>query len=343
MTHVPELRIGVISFAHPHAESYVRVLSTMPGVQVLACDPDSQHWGRGELRGRPLADQLGVSYVDELDALYAWGPDAVIVTSENALHRVHVERAASHGVHVLCEKPLATNAADADAMNAACAAAGVQLMTAYPVRFAPEFVALRAAVRAGELGRVLTINGTNNGKIPVGDRGWFTDPVLSGGGALVDHIVHIADLLDELLGRALPERVHAVTNHILHADLPQVQVETGGLVSLTYAAGATVVIDCSWSQPDAAATWGGLTMEVVGSRGSARIAPFGKHVGGTVGGAAAHLGFGVDLDELMLAEFLGAIREARTPSPDGEAGLRSLRIVLAAQESSRGGLPVVLA
>ena len=67
---------------------------------------------------------------------------------------------------MLCEKPIATTLEDADAMTAACAAAGVQLMIAHPVRFAPAFVGLREVVAAGTLGEIVSIAGTNNGRIP---------------------------------------------------------------------------------------------------------------------------------------------------------------------------------
>lgn len=337
----PVIKVAVMSFAHVHAASYVRLLADWPGVEMLAADPDGEAAPAGELRGRAFASELGIAYVDSYEELLEWGPDAVIVTSENTRHRELVERAAAARAHVLCEKPLATTAEDAGAMIAACAAAGVQLMTAYPVRFAPEFAQLRALVVAGTIGRPLSVTGTNNGRIPIGDRAWFTDPALSGGGAMVDHVVHVADLLDELF-EAEAVTVRAVSNRILHAEKPQVTAETGGLVSITYANGVIATIDCSWSHPDSAPNWGGLTLEVVGSGGIASIAPFSKHVAGFAGGSPAYLEFGVDTDRLMLTEFLDATRSGRRAQPDGETGLRSLRIVLAAQESVRLGAPVAI-
>ncbi|MFD6178323.1 Gfo/Idh/MocA family protein [Isoptericola sp. NPDC060282] len=335
------LRVGILSFAHPHALSYASSLVALDGVEVRATDPEP--YAPGERRGKDLAVELGVDYADDIDDLLAWEPHAVIVTSENARHRAHVERVAAAGAHVLCEKPLATSEADGRAMVAACERAGVQLMTAYPVRFSPAFLRLKQQVGSGALGRILAVNGTNNGQIPVGERSWFTDPALAGGGALVDHVVHVADLIDDLLGGRQAEDVYAVTNSILHADRPEVGAETGGLVSVRYPDGVTAVIDCSWSHPDAAPNWGGLTLEVIGTRGTARIDPFAQHVGGFGPAGAAWWGLGVDTDALMLREFLCAVRDGRAPTPDGPAGLRSLRVVLAAQESVRTGTAVTVA
>lgn len=333
----PPWKIGVMSFAHTHAAGYVAHLRERPDVEVRAADPG------GEVRGRELGDRLGVDYVDTYDELLAWGPDAVVVCTENARHREAVELAAAAGVHVLCEKPLATELDDATAMIAACESAGVALMTAFPVRFSPMFTALRDSVEAGRLGDIAGATGTNNGKIPVGDRSWFTNPELSGGGAIVDHTVHVADLLDALLG-ARAETVHCVSNRILHADEPQVRVETGGLVTISYDNGVVATIDCSWSVPDSAPTWGGVTLEIIGTKGAAAIAPFAQHVSGLdeSTGRGVWLPFGADLDALMLDELLDAIRTGRRPRPDGRAGLRTLQIVKAAQRSAATGAPVTV-
>lgn len=264
----------------------------------------------------------------------------MIVTAENARHRALVEMAATVGAHILCEKPLATTVDDATAMVAAAERAGVTLMTAYPVRFATSFVDACAAVREGRLGKIIGIRGTNNGKIPLADRAWFTDETLSGGGALVDHVVHCADLLDELLGE-LPTSVRAVSNRMLHAG-SGVEVETGGLVTAVYPGGVIATIDCSWSVPDNAPTWGGLTLQITGTRGRLTIAPFVQHVAGYDPDGEVWEGVGDNLDASMLDEFFSAVREGRAARPDGHVGVRTLRIVAAAQRSSGTGQPVVL-
>ncbi|SDT32432.1 Gfo/Idh/MocA family protein [Jiangella sp. DSM 45060] len=333
------MKVALLSFAHVHAGSYASLLSDWPGVELLTTDPGGAAAPPGELRGRALADHLGVAYADTYDDALAWQPDAVVVCAENSRHRDLTERAAAAGAHVLCEKPLATTAADAEAMIEACERAGTFLMTAYPVRFSTEFAALKSLHASGRLGTVLSATGTNNGHIPIGERAWFTQPELSGGGALVDHVVHVADLLDALLEQPAVE-VRAVTNRILHADQPINGVETGGLVAVTYADGTIATIDCSWSHPSSAPNWGGLTLQVVGTEGVADIDPFGTHVGGFAGGGPAWLSLGADLDRAMLAHFLDGVRSGHAPQPDGAAGLRTLRIVLAAQESARAGTVV---
>ncbi len=210
------LRVGLASFAHVHAAGYARLLAARDDVDLVASDPDGRAEGDEEPRGAELAAGLGVRYVPDHDALFAEDLDAVVVCTENSRHRPVVEQAAAAGVHVLCEKPLATTLEDADAMRAACAGAGVVLMTAYPVRFHPGFRELRERVRRGDVGRVLAVTGTNNGQAPIASRRWFVDAELAGGGALMDHTVHLADLLDDLL-EDQPRSVYAQVNRIVHA------------------------------------------------------------------------------------------------------------------------------
>ena len=335
------LRVGLASFAHVHAAGYASLLQQRPDVDLIAADPDAAGAPDGEVRGQQLANELGVRTVPTYEDLFDANLDAVVVCTENARHRPVVEQAASAGVHVLCEKPLATTLDDARAMQQVCAEAGVILMTAYPVRFHPGFQQLKAAVRNGELGRLTAITGTNNGQAPLGSRRWFVDAELAGGGALMDHTVHLADLLDDLLGTT-PLTVYAQVNRIIHRDA--VSVETGGLVMLNYPDGALATIDCSWSAPASYPSWGGLTLSIEGERGSVSFDAFAErlNVYDDTTGKLHWESVGVNLDELMLSEFLSAVREGREPQPDGGVGCRTLEVVLSAYASAESGLPVAV-
>lgn len=84
-----------------------------------------------------------------------------------------------------------------------------------------------------------------------------------------------------------------------------------------------------------APNWGGLTLEVLGTKGSITIDPFASHVGGYGPEGAEWLAFGPDLDAEMLGEFISAVRGGRTPQPDGHSALRTVAIMNAAQASAR--------
>lgn len=321
------LRVAVLSAAHVHAASYVRLLEARGDVEVVLADPD----GYGDVPANRTLSSIEEAWT----AFDGEAPDAVVVCSENAGHKDLVLEAARRGIHVLCEKPLATSVEDAEAMVKACAEAGVVLMTAFPVHFAPQVEALRQAVGNGSLGEIIALAGANNGKLPAG-REWFTDPEAAGGGALVDHVVHIAEILDSLFGE--PETVHAVVNGVLYGHTNDGDAETGGLVTLRYANGLLATIDCSWSQPAAAPTWGGLKLHVAGTGGQLAIDAFSQRVEGP----GQWHPFGLNLDTLLLEAFLEAVRSGEGQEPSGAVGARTVRVVNAAQESVRTGGPVPL-
>ncbi|MGW2640097.1 Gfo/Idh/MocA family protein [Streptomyces sp. NPDC001348] len=335
------MRVAVLSFAHVHAAAYIRLLRDREDVELVTADPAAP-WDDPD-RGPALAERLGVPYAETWDEVFAQPLDAAIVTSENAHHRELVERAAAAGAHVLCEKPLATTEEDARAVIDACAHAGVGLMTAYPVRFGSAFAALRRAVGDGSLGRLISVHGTNNGRNPARSQAWFGERELAGGGAVMDHTVHIADLMDVLLDGEQAVEVYAQANSVLDADLG-LDVETAGLVTISYPGGVVAAVDCSWSHPQDHPTWGGLTLTCIGERAIVEFDAFPRLLGGfdAAAGRARWEPGGDDLDATMLDAFLDAARTGQRPSPDGEAGLRSLRVVLAAYESLRTGRPVTL-
>ncbi|MFW6600374.1 Gfo/Idh/MocA family protein [Propionibacteriaceae bacterium Y2011] len=337
------MKVAVLSFAHTHATSYIVALRDRDDIELLTSDPDRDARPEHETGGRSFADDLGVAYVDTWEEVAAWQPDAVIVCSENARHRTDTERAAAIGAHVLCEKPIATSLADAEAMINACDAAGVQLMIAYPVRYSPTFTAVLEAHRAGRLGTLRGLHGANNGKIPAGQRAWFVDPAWAGGGALIDHVVHLADLYDELLDHVPAESVYASTNTLLPGA--DTGVETAAQVSIRYPGGVIASIDASWLVPQGSHLWGGLTMEAFGDRGMAAMDAFGQRVDGysAVTGGPLGLTYGPDLDAIMLATFLDVVRNGTPPPVDGRGGYRSLAVALAALESARTGKAVDLA
>jgi predicted dehydrogenase len=329
------MKIGIMSFAHLHAEAYIHNLRAIPGVELTGlADEDAA-------RGRHYAELFDARFFPSYQALLAEQPDGVLVCSENARHRPLVELAAQSGVHVLCEKPLATTLTDAQAMLNVCQQAGIILMTAFPMRFSAPLLEVKAQLDAGGLGKIYACNTTNQGQLPLKHRRWFVDKELAGGGAVMDHIVHLADVLRWYLQSEVVE-VYAQTNHILHADA--VDVETGGLVMLTFADGAFASIDCSWSKPLNYPTWGGLTMELISERGLTTVDAFSQNLNVFCQRDSTHYWsyWGSDANQSMIEEFVAAIRERRAASVTGEDGYKALEIALAAYASAESGQPAKL-
>jgi predicted dehydrogenase len=152
----------------------------------------------------------------------------------------------------------------------------------------------------------------------------------------------VADLLRWFLGCEVVE-VYAALNNIFYRDQAP-NVETGGLVMLTFENGTFATIDCSWSRPPNYNTWGGLTMELVGERGMAAVDAFRQVMSVyTHRVARPYLAYwGSDASQGMINEFVTAIRDHRTPSITGYDGYKAVEIVLAAYRSAESGQPVRL-
>lgn len=366
------MKIGIMSAAHVHADAYIGCLRSIPEVDIVGiADHDNE-------RGALFAAQYGLHYFASYETLLEQKLDGVIITSENSFHLKLAKKAAQAGVHMLCEKPLATNVRDAENMVQAARKASVILMTAFPMRFSVPVRAVREELAAGKLGEPLCFNASNQGQLPPGDRAWFTDPVLAGGGAIADHVVHLADIMRWYLGTEVVE-VYAKANRIFHAD--EVQVETGGMVSMLFENGVFATIDCSWSRPVSWPSWGGLSFDLITDRGAVRVDAFKQNLtlypapkasassenakttltadatGAAAGTGADHdwtathsngdgglaprwLYWGSDANQAMILEFISAIREGRQPTVTGEDGLAAVRIIEAAYKSIQEGKAV---
>jgi predicted dehydrogenase len=330
------MRIGIMSFAHHHAEAYIHNLSRIQDVELIGVADENIE--RGEKFANQYGTRLFASYGDLLSAQ----PDGVIITSVNSQHRFLVEMAAAAGVNVLCEKPLATTLQDARAIVAACDQAGVWLMTAFPMRFSTPLLEIKARLEAGDFGEVYAFKAVNQGELPINHRDWFVDKQLSGGGAVMDHTVHLVDIMRWYLNSEVKE-IYAQTNKIFHAA--EVQVETGALEMLTFQDGTFASIDASWSRPPYWPTWGGLGFEMITERGAVVVDAFKQML--TVYQHSLQRPswsfWGSDSNQAMVEEFVKAIGEDRAPKVTGVDGLRAVEVALAAYRSAELGQPVELA
>jgi predicted dehydrogenase len=198
---------------------------------------------------------------------------------------------------------------------------------------------IKARLDNGDFGDVYCFNATNQGELPTKHRAWFVDPELAGGGAIMDHTVHLVDIMRWFTGAEV-KTVYARSNRIFHAE--EVQVETGALEMLTFDNDLFATIDASWSRPPYWPTWGGLTFEMVTSRGAVLVDAFRQNLN-----VYRHewersnwAYWGSDMNHAMVSDFASAIREGRQPRVTGVDGLRAVEATLAAYESDRTGKTV---
>src|ERR1017187_8686053 len=139
--------------------------------------------------------------------------DAVYVALPNSMHAEYTIRAAKAGKHVLCEKPIATNVADAESMIAACKAANVKLMIAYRCHYEPTNLKAVRLIREGALGQVQAIESPFGFNIHAGE--WRLSKKLAGGGPLFDVGIYSLNACRYLTGEE-PSDISAYASVIVH-------------------------------------------------------------------------------------------------------------------------------
>jgi len=321
-------RIGILGIAHTHGYSYIRQIQSFSDMSVTGI------FDRDPGRTEKSSDLFGIeTFEDPLELIE--NSDAVVVTSENSFHRHYAELAMKKGRHVLCEKPIATTEEDARSMLQTARENNVVFQMAFPVRYAPSIQQARKEIETGKLGRILSVSATNHGRMP---GGWFVDEKLSGGGAVMDHTVHVVDIIRWLLDAEIVE-VSAEYGRLIH-DIP---VEDCGLLLLSLSNDSFMSLDCSWSRPQAYPYWGDVTLNLVGTEGTLRINAFDAKLKVFSNKRGVFWeNFGDSFDRALVREFADSVMEKRRPLTSGEDGLEALRVALAAYESGRINEPVQL-
>ena len=207
--------IGVISFAHGHANAYCQRLLTYDDVKLVAAWDD--HAGRGQ----EAATKYGMAYTPHVEELlHNPAIQAVIVTCETNRHAEMVLAAASAGKDILCQKPMALSLADCDRMTAAVEKAGVKFMMAHQMRRDPSNIKIKELLESGVLGRISLFRRRH--AIPVllndgfvnGLTRWHFDPEKNMG-MFMDDASHATDLIHWLMGKpisVMAEIQNTVTN-----------------------------------------------------------------------------------------------------------------------------------
>ncbi len=217
------------------------------------CDIDEDRLAEvGETYNLPQAARF-TDYRKLIDDAKKLKLDAVSIALPNSLHAPVATAALAEGLHVLCEKPMATCASEARAMLQAAERANKTLMINFSFRFNPQSQALKRAVEAGRIGEIYyarTVWHRRRGLPRFG--GWFGQKEHSGGGPIIDLGVHRLDLAMWLMGNPGPVTVSAMTYDRLASRLAREQkkafdVEDLGCALIRFDNGATVVLEASWA------------------------------------------------------------------------------------------------
>lgn len=302
-----------------------------------------------ESRARHFVTQYGAEahYTDYRALLDRPDIDIVSICTPSGLHAPMALEALAAGKHVIVEKPIALNTADADRMIAAARAANRKLCVILQNRYNPPMQEAYHAIRAGKLGRLYLGSATVRWYRPQEyyDDDWHGTWAMDGG-ALMNQSIHHVDALTWLMGLPV-ESVFAYTATLAH----RMEAEDVGVAVLRFASGALATIEGSTLT---------YPQNLEGS-----VAIFGEHGSIKVGGTALNrrtiwklagelehereILTREQLDppsvygtshQIVIAKMIEAVLEDREPETNGTEARKSLALIEAIYESARTGLPV---
>lgn len=278
-TNAP-IRAAVVGAGTITRLAHVPYAQRLPGVEVVAiCDVN-------RARAQAVADEFQVPYAfdDYYEMLARFGSelDAVTISTPNVFHAPMTIAALEAGLHVLCEKPMATTAADAVAMAEAARRANRLLTIGTHYRYRGPVQTLKQLVDAGMLGDIYRarVTMTRRAGIP-GYGSWFTRRELAGAGVLFDMGVHALDLGLWLMGFPRVQVVQGVTADVMgrrrrglgtwgadiHTEAGYFDVDDLASIMVRLANNATLLVEVAWAGYDLPSD----TLTLLGTEAGARV------------------------------------------------------------------------
>lgn len=340
------VRVGLIGsqfISSIHAESLKRCAQAELVAVASPTPGNAQRFAQRFEIPRHFTDYRTLLELNELDL--------VVIGAPNDLHCQITLAAAAAGKHVVVEKPMCLNLADADRMIEACRAANVKLMYAEELCFAPKYVRLKELLTSGALGGPTLLKQSEKHDGPHAAHFW--DVNRSGGGVTMDMGCHAIEFFRWMLDRPRIESVYAQMSTSVHGD--KTAGEDNAILILEFAGGVTALAEESWTKP------GGMDdrAEVYGTEGqayanllsgnsiltySARGYDYAVEKAGTTRGWSFTI-----YEELWnygfpqeMAHFVDCVQHDRPPAVTGEDGRAVLEVLFAAYASAGSGRKVAL-
>ncbi|MCB9139082.1 MAG: Gfo/Idh/MocA family oxidoreductase [Caldilineaceae bacterium] len=324
------LRVGIIG-AGQAGERQAIGFNSVEGVSICGVADLAAH------RAQEVAEPFGAPVFTDWHALLDARPDIVAVCLPHNLHVAPAEAAAARGIHVMMEKPIATNMPDARHIVDVCRAGNVKLTISFVHRFREEMQLVHGWLRNGDLGQPMLARETMNvqweSHLPL----WLKSKEAAGGGVLMYSAIHGIDRLRWLMDSEVSQ-VTAQTR-IFEAGG---EVENAAAVLFTFANGAMATLTTSApAYPAAPTIW---ETEVFGTAGMARARTRAWATMSNADGPQHHdterwsheLGAHYNFAR-QAAAFVEAIREDKEPAVTAQDGLAALEITLAIYASSATG------
>jgi len=278
----------------------------------------------------------------DLEQLLAWEIDAVYISSTNDKHFDQACRALKAGKNVLCEKPLALDAGEAEAMVRLAEDTGLILAANHHLPGSPLHAKVRELVFDGAIGTVLSARVAHAVLLPERLRGWRIGQDTPGSGVILDITCHDASVLNPLLGTPIAVTALAVQQ----ADWNTGGQEDAAMTVIRYERDGLPPV-LAQTHDSFTVGYAGTSLEVHGTDGTIQVLDAmtqdaqGEIVLTTESGATSvDVDCSDDLYLIGLRAFTEAVAGTGSPTATGRDGLMALKVALAAQESANSGRTV---
>jgi predicted dehydrogenase len=315
----PPLAFGLVG-AGGIAQSWAQIFADFEGAAIVGVADPRPDVARG------LAEQLGCNAYPSHEALLDdVRCDAALVCTPPVTHLEIGLAFLERRLSVLCEKPLAIDTASAQKLLAAAEANDVVLAMAAKFRYVTDVVQARAIVQSGILGEIVLFENVFAANVPMAGR-WNSDPLISGGGVLIDNGTHAVDVARYFLGPIV---------EVLAVEGKRVQmldVEDTARLFFVTADGTHGTIDLSWTIDKQAESY----IEIFGSEGTIRVGWRESRFRRSSSADWIRFGSGYDKLDAMrrqLADFCGAVRGTHDLLITTDDALASVAVIEAAYES----------
>lgn len=331
-----KIKIGVIGCGSIAQHRHLPEYAANPDVELVAvCDI-------AEERAKQVAGQYGVkAYATHEELLHSGEVDAISVCTPNYLHAPISIAALDAGIHVLCEKPMATSRAEAETMIEAAKRSGKKLMIAHNQRFVASHQKARQLISNGEIGKIYSFrtafgHGGPEGWSVEGKGGWFFQKDKAFIGAMGDLGVHKTDLLRYVLG----EEISEVGAFIETSAKDFADVDDNAVCVLKTESNIIGTLAASWAY---AGNEDNSTI-IYGEKAILRLEddPINSLVVQYANGEVVNYQLGKiqsnedggQSNSHVIEYFVDSILNDKEPPVPGEEGLKSLEVILAAIESN---------
>jgi predicted dehydrogenase len=249
-----QVRFGLIG-AGSIAQTWAQAFQTANSAELTAvCDVRSD-------AARAFAEPFGAAvFADASEMARAGVCDAAVICSPPSSHLDVALALIGDGVAVLCEKPLAIDCPSAIKMVTAADNAGVLLTMASKFRFVDDVIRARSMLTSGLLGEISMFSNGFASPVVMRNR-WNADPLISGGGVIIDNGTHSVDIARYLLGPLESMFAAEATQRL------ELAVEDSARLLLRAAAGTLGAITLSWAVEPFSNTY----IEVLGAEGALRV------------------------------------------------------------------------